>query len=361
MRVQERLDRCFGNAQWRQLFQDANVLVLPRVRSDHHPILVELKEQRVTVQGEGRPFRFEAAWLQHREFAEFLKNHWETDAEVPTALEGLTVQLKIWNKWVYGNIFQKKRKVLARLGGIQKAIAVRGNPHLYQLEDDLSAEYNQILRQEEIHWFQKSRCNWISFGDRNTSYFHTKTIIRRQRNKIKALKNELQVWVWEENKLKDMAREFYQKLFWQDQEETREDIRLEGNFPIIDQNHINQLEAPILDDEIKAAIFGMKPYKASGPDGYQPIIYQSQWHVIGQSVCRYVRDIFTGNKDMSRINHSYLVLIPKVQMPEYLHQFRPIGLCNVILKALSNVIVGRLQALMPNLISEVQSSFVPGR
>jgi hypothetical protein len=101
---------------------------------------------------------------------------------------------------VYGNIFQKKRKVLARLGEIQKAIAVRGNPHLYQLEDDLLAEYNQILRQEEIHWFQKSRCNWISFGDRNTSYFHTKTIIRRQRNKIKALKNELQVWVWEENK-----------------------------------------------------------------------------------------------------------------------------------------------------------------
>eukprot|EP00258_Populus_trichocarpa_P027694 XP_024443713.1 uncharacterized protein LOC112324533 [Populus trichocarpa] len=361
MRVQERLDRCFGNAQWRQLFQDANVLVLPRVRSDHHLILVELKEQRVTVQGEGRPFRFEAAWLQHREFAEFLKNQWETDAEVPTTLEGLMVQLKIWNKWVYGNIFQKKRKVLARLGGIQKAIAVRGNPHLYQLEDDLSAEYNEILRQEEIHWFQKSRCNWISFGDRNTSYFHTKTIIRRQRNKIKALKNELQVWVWEENKLKDMAREFYQKLFWQDQEETREDIRLEGNFPIIDQNHINQLEAPILDDEIKAAIFGMKPYKAPGPDGYQPIFYQSQWHVIGQSFCRYVRDIFTSNKDMSRINHSYLVLIPKVQMPEYLHQFRPIGLCNVILKALSKVIVGRLQALMPNLISEVQSNFVPGR
>jgi len=48
------------------------------------------------------------------------------------------------------------------------------------------------------------------------------------------------------------------------------------------------------------------------------------------------------------------------QMPEYLHQFRPIGLCNVIFKVMT-VIVRRLKLMMPKLISEVQRSFVPGR
>ena len=78
-------------------------------------------------------------------------------------------------------------------------------------------------------------------------------------------------------------------------------------------------------------------------------------------MCRYIREVFAGNTDLARINQSYLVLIPKVHMPEKLQQFRPIGLCNVIFKVVTKVIVGRLKLLMPNLISEVQSSFVPGR
>ena len=45
-RVYEMLDRCFGNAQWRKIYKDANVLDLSRVRSDHHLILVKLEEMR---------------------------------------------------------------------------------------------------------------------------------------------------------------------------------------------------------------------------------------------------------------------------------------------------------------------------
>ena len=100
-RVYERLDRCFGNLRWRQLFQEANVLVLPRVRSDHHPILVELEVMSGRATGIARPFRFEAAWLQHSEFTDFIKKNWEEGIAVPEALEGLSAQLKVWNKKVW--------------------------------------------------------------------------------------------------------------------------------------------------------------------------------------------------------------------------------------------------------------------
>ena len=132
-RVYERLDRCFGNVEWRQYYQDATVLVLPRVKSDHHPILVELEEQRERFRGDRKPFRFEAAWLHHDEFAEFLRKGWETGFEVPKALEKLTADLKVWNRDVYENIFQRKRRVLARLGGVQKDITWRGNPFFIQI------------------------------------------------------------------------------------------------------------------------------------------------------------------------------------------------------------------------------------
>ena len=42
-RVYERLDRCFSNAQWRQMYQDANVIVLPRLKSDIILSLLNLK------------------------------------------------------------------------------------------------------------------------------------------------------------------------------------------------------------------------------------------------------------------------------------------------------------------------------
>ncbi|KAL4394796.1 hypothetical protein AHAS_Ahas02G0187800 [Arachis hypogaea] len=58
-RVFKRLDRGLANAEWRRDFSDARIDLLPRVNSDHYPLLANLRPGRVDT-GE-KPFRFETS------------------------------------------------------------------------------------------------------------------------------------------------------------------------------------------------------------------------------------------------------------------------------------------------------------
>lgn len=55
------------------------------------------------------------------------------------------------------------------------------------------------------------------------------------------------------------------------------------------------------------------------------------------------------------------MLIPKVPKPHSITQFRPIGLCNTVYKVVTKTLVNKFKVVLPHLISENQSSFIPGR
>ena len=54
-------------------------------------------------------------------------------------------------------------------------------------------------------------------------------------------------------------------------------------------------------------------------------------------------------------------MIPKVQNPETMKEFRPISLCNVLYKIIAKVLANCLKKILPQIILESQSAFVPGR
>lgn len=89
-----------------------------------------------------------------------------------------------WNKEVFGNVFARMKQIMARLLGTQKALALSLNPFLLNLQSQLTEEYNLILQMEEEIWAMKSRTNWVILGERNTSYFHMSTLVRRSKNRI---------------------------------------------------------------------------------------------------------------------------------------------------------------------------------
>ena len=54
-------------------------------------------------------------------------------------------------------------------------------------------------------------------------------------------------------------------------------------------------------------------------------------------------------------------MIPKIQGPETLGNYRPISLCNTVYKVVTKIIVARLRPILDKLISPLQTAFVPGR
>ena len=59
------------------------------------------------------------------------------------------------------------------------------------------------------------------------------------------------------------------------------------------------------------------------------------------------------------MNYTHIVLIPKSNNPTHVSDYRPISLGNFISRILSKVIANRLKLVLPIVISEAQSAFVP--
>jgi hypothetical protein len=122
-----------------------------------------------------------------------------------------------------------------------------------------------------------------------------------------------------------------------------------------------KLCADFTEKEIGDALFQIGPLKAPGPDGFPARFFQRNWGVLKEEIISAVKEFFKSGVMPEGINETAIVLIPKVDEPEMISQFRPISLCNVIYKVLSKCLVNRLRPLLDDIISEAQSAFVPGR
>nr|KYP71396.1 Retrovirus-related Pol polyprotein LINE-1 [Cajanus cajan] len=231
--------------------------------------------------------------------------------------------------------------------------------YLEKLQLDLWSEYENILVCEELLWFQKSRCKWLCLGDRNTKYFHGTTVIRRQRNKVKMLQDESGRWISDKAELEGLVTNFYKDLFQNIDPYTP--FNLTGYFPEVHDSLMQNLGRDIIEDEIFGAIRRMGSFKAPGPDGFQPIFYQTRWSTVGPSICSLIHEFEAHPSKIATINDTFITLIPKSDNVSSLKHMRPIGLCNVSYKILTKVLSHWLRSIMKDLVGPNQCSFVLDR
>ena len=220
-------------------------------------------------------------------------------------------------------------------------------------------DFKNVLLREKSFWKEKSRNSWLSQSDANTKFFHITTLARRKRNRIESLKIG-ENWITDKAEIKNMVTEFYTNLF---------SVTNSSNIDLLWDGHcchFTERQRCILDlnpsfNEIKKVVFDMNPSKAPGPDGIKCILYQKYWELVGVSIFEFVKNAFDEGNFDNKFNDTFVALIPKVDKPESLGQFRPISLCNVSYRILTRFLVDRMRPFLSNLIGPHQSSFLPGR
>ncbi|XP_059292522.1 uncharacterized protein LOC132045978, partial [Lycium ferocissimum] len=214
--------------------------------------------------------------------------------------------LSAWSKEVYGDIFKQLiiREEIVRI----KEELFEGDPSPLNrmVLQQAQAELKKYLHFEEEFWRQKANVTWFAEGDRNTRFFHNLVNGRRKRLQIKRIQNSNGEWV--------------------------EDLCSSGMFE--EGNEL--LVAVPTADEVKQAIFALNGDSACGPDG------------------------LTGHTLPKSITHTNFVLLPKKQDVQTYADMRSISLSNFINKVISRVVHGRLEGILPRLVSPNQFGFLRG-
>ena len=101
--------------------------------------------------------------------------------------------------------------------------------------------------------------------------------------------------------------------------------------------------------------------KAPSLDGYNALFFKHTWKIIKKDVIEAVKSFFTTGKLFKPFNCTLVSLIPKVQSPKTVKEYRPIACCTVLYKIISKVITRRMHDVIHDVICESQAGFIPGR
>nr|GEW57246.1 RNA-directed DNA polymerase, eukaryota, reverse transcriptase zinc-binding domain protein [Tanacetum cinerariifolium] len=107
-------------------------------------------------------------------------------------------------------------------------------------------------------------------------------------------------------------------------------------------------------------MFDIGGNKAPGPDGYSSVFLKA-WPVVGEDVCKTVKEFFISGKLPGEMNATLITLVPKLKHPIKLSDYRLIACCNVVYKCISKIVTNRIKKSLQKLVNLNQSAFIEGR
>jgi len=362
--IQKKLDWIFGNQCLFSTWPAAHSVFQPRHISDHSAMILHLQTDSYKRQV---PFKFLNLWADRDDFLGTVSSSWQATIngnpmyQLTTKLRLLKHELKKLHQQHTSHITSRVSQAKDAWYAAQTVLDANPTSHEARTNERCCAhQYMQLCKDEESFYQQRSRVQWLQLGDRNTKFFHKSLLHRQVRNRIHHLMDDEGNIIHDQQKMSHMAVSFFEQLLSTPQPPLTADIA-----PIypntISAASTTAMLLPLTNDEIKAALFSIPDNKAPGPDGYNAFFFKKCWSIIGADFIAATRYFFTNNTLPRCVNATRVALVPKVENPSCMNDFRPISCCNVLYKCISKIIVSRLKTALDEVIGPSQSAFLPGR
>ena len=119
------------------------------------------------------------------------------------------------------------------------------------------------------------------------------------------------------------------------------------------------LVLPVSHEEIDRALASINDAKAPGVDGFNAFFFKKAWVWIKQDVYAAVLEFFKSGTILKQFNCTSVTLVPKVQNPTLIKDYRPIACCTMVYKLIAKVLNARLQAVIGEVVDQAQSGSIP--
>ncbi|XP_019450480.1 PREDICTED: uncharacterized protein LOC109352716 [Lupinus angustifolius] len=352
--TERRLDRALCNEEWLDIWTQVSCCTLPRIASDHFPLLFSSCS---IIFNQPTPFRFHKMWVSHSDCKRLVSVTWSKSVigcpmfVLAQNLRMLKQELKEWNKNVFGNIHLRVSQAKLKVEEIQRCMElIEPDQDLLDQDTLTQNELLHALRVEEEFWHEKSRLNWHINGDRNTSFFHKVAKIRHTTNAISMLNVGDRILEKQED-IANHVLSYFTDLFVSQNSTTPNGLINDVIPSLVNEQDDSMLTALPSSFEIKNVVFSMNGDGAPSPDGFGGNFFHAFWDIVELDVCKSVGQFFKHGWILPNLNSNSVILILKFKEADKVEDFRPIALANFQFKIITKILADRLAIIALKIVS----------
>jgi hypothetical protein len=116
---------------------------------------------------------------------------------------------------------------------------------------------------------------------------------------------------------------------------------------LIFQHDLQQPDESFRTEEIDDVIKHMPSNKAPEPNGFNGLFLKKCWDIFKKDIYNLCQEFYNGTADIQPLNNAFITLVPKINTPTTVSDFRPISLINCVTKIIQKILGSRQQHIIP--------------